>query len=135
MPIIITKTYKKFQLKSQAYEIWKGHKERRRKLVSTDKRCIEILDWMFTVLKNLGYYTNKSSIQKDDIIVGRLLGISGEMIKKYRTRIGHMPTERIIIRLKELEESYSKVKIRIIRNRKRDRKLSAKPNTNNIKCS
>jgi hypothetical protein len=135
MPIIITKTYKKFQLKSQAYEIWKGHKEKRRKLASTDKRCIEILDWMFTILKNLGYYTSKNSIQKDDIIVGRLLGISGEMIKKYRTRIGHMPTERIINRLKELEESYTKVRIRIIRNRKRDRKLSAKSNTNNIKRS
>lgn len=85
---------------------------KKKQIIQNNKALRAYFDIMFGILRALGFYTTKRGLQKDDIEVGKLLGISGEMVKRYRIREGYFPPKEIQDRLIELQK-LSKIEIKI----------------------
>jgi hypothetical protein len=106
----------------------RGRLVQKRVIIKNDQKLLELFNWMFKVLKDLGFYPDKkthaNSLEINDNRVGKLLGISGDMVKRYRIRAGYIPNARIINRLKDLEKA-SKIETKITK-LKRKRKVNVR---------
>lgn len=130
------KSNKKILKGREISRIKRGRLVQKRVLIKNEPKLLELFHWMFSVLKSLGFYNEKEKrirgstcLQNEDAKVGKLLGISADMVKRYRIRAGYIPNERIINRLKELERA-SKIEVKI-KKFKRKRKPNASQNSNN----
>jgi hypothetical protein len=128
MPLILAhsqKTNRKLIKGREISRIKRGRLVQKRVLIKNDQKLLE-----------LGFYNDKEKrirgstcLQNEDAKVGKLLGISADMVKRYRIRAGYIPNERIINRLKELERA-SKIEVKI-KKFKRKRKVNVSQNSNN----
>jgi hypothetical protein len=116
-----TKKEKKKQKGSQLYTRKRELLFMRRERILTDPNLVELFNWIFKVLNDLGFYKSKSTkFADEDRNVGSLLGISGEMVKRYRTRDGYIPPPELIEKLKHLEK-LAKIPVRQTKFRRKRR--------------